>query len=125
MVSLSKNPREFYATLETIGKARKDEVIVSSELKKQLGLKDKQKIVAVAGLERSPYNSDEYWIKHYSVDKDYQNRGLATKLIDAVFTFADKRKVALKRSTPTEMGLKYLTEPINRAIQKSPNVKIY
>ncbi|KKM69580.1 hypothetical protein LCGC14_1449270 [marine sediment metagenome] len=88
-------------------------------------IRDKQKIVAVAGLQKNPYNEQEYWIKHYSVDMDYQNRGLATKLIDAVFIFADKHHIALKRSTPTEMGLKYLTEPIKRAMKKYPNVKIH
>lgn len=98
-----------------------------SEAKRELHfvIRDKKKIVAIAGLERSPYDSDEYWVKHYSVDENYRNMGHATELVDAVFAFADKHHVALKRSTPTEMGLKYLTEPIKRAMKKYPNVKIY
>ena len=98
-----------------------------SEAKRELHfvIRDKKKIVAIAGLERSPYNSNEYWVKHYSVDENYRNMGHATELVDAVFNFANKRRVALKRSTPTEMGLKYLTEPIKRAMKKYPNVKIY
>ncbi|KKK59995.1 hypothetical protein LCGC14_3028800, partial [marine sediment metagenome] len=84
-----------------------------SEAKNELHfvIRSGTRIIAIAGLEPSPY-SDEYWIKHYSVDENYRNMGYATQLIDAVFNFANKRNITLKRSTSTEMGQKYLTEPI-------------
>lgn len=84
----------------------------------------KGKVVGDLGLQVNPYEKDKYWLKHISVDPKFKNQGIATKLIDAMFKKAEKEKMGIQRSSPSEEGKKYLTDLMNRMKQKYPHVPV-
>jgi GNAT superfamily N-acetyltransferase/predicted nucleotidyltransferase len=83
-----------------------------------------KKIVAVAGIERSPYDKEPvFWIKHISVDPEYQGQRLASRLADSIFDYAKKNNAILQRSNYTKMGRERL-EPLFQKLQKKyPSVE--
>jgi len=87
-------------------------------------IRDGDKIIGIAGIEKNPYDSTEYWVKHYSVDPEYRNLKVGTRLVDEVFRFANKHGMSLKRSSPSEMGKRYLSKPIDRAKERYQSVKV-
>lgn len=81
------------------------------------------KIVGVLGIQRSPYDKQPiFWIKHISIDPDYQGKGLAERLIDSVFYYAKKHHVGLHRSSYSAIGKERLTRLFDRIKQKYPDV---
>ncbi|NJO65230.1 MAG: GNAT family N-acetyltransferase, partial [Richelia sp. RM2_1_2] len=82
------------------------------------------KIVGVAGIQRAPNLQPlVFWIKHISIDEKYRGQGIAEKLLDSVFDYADKHNVGLHRSSYSTMGKERLVKIFNRLTQKYPNVK--
>lgn len=87
-------------------------------------IKDGNKIVADAGVQENPYNDKQLWSKHFTVDPNYRNIGLATKLVDAVFDYASTHNYDLVRSIASLMGEKYLANVIDQAKEKYPELKV-
>ncbi len=83
---------------------------------------DGKKIVGVAGIEQNPRNQEEYWIKHVSIDPNYQGQKLAERLLEPVFAYAAKNKVKLKRSTYSTLGKERLERIFARLRQKYSGV---
>ena len=83
-----------------------------------------EKIVAIAGIQENPYNPKQLWSKHFSVDAEYRNLGLASKLIDSVFEYALKNHYVLVRSSSSEMGTEYLKHVIEKAKRKYPTLEV-
>lgn len=80
---------------------------------------DKDKIVAVGGLEPSPYKEDKgkiLWVKHVSVDPAYKGRGIARSIIEAMYKYALERHMKLRPSSFTQQGqiLKPIFQRLNQ-----------
>lgn len=82
------------------------------------------KVIADAAIEISPYDANEVWLKHVFVDEDFRNKGLSQKLIDAIFKFCLDSNRTLQRSSPTDMGAKYLPQVFDKLKQKYPSVSV-
>lgn len=82
-----------------------------------------KKIVAMAGLQINPYNTNMLWIKHISVDENYRQNGLATQLIKGCFEYAQTHNLILKNSSYSEMGEQYIHKIFDRVKELYPNVK--
>lgn len=85
---------------------------------------DGKRIVSNLALQENPYDDSEYWLKHVSVDEDYRNRGLATELYQKAVELARKNGKAIKRSSSSDMGQKYLSHVVDRIKQDNPDVEI-
>jgi ribosomal protein S18 acetylase RimI-like enzyme len=69
---------------------------------------DGKKVVADAGLQVSPYDSGEMWVKFISVDPKYRNMGLARRLVERIFPYIEERGLSFEVSSYSEMGELYL-----------------
>jgi len=85
---------------------------------------DGRRVVSSLALELNPYDDREFWLKHVIVDEDYRNRGLASELYQAAVDYARNQNKAIKRSSSTVMGQKYLSHVVDRIKAKNFDVEI-
>jgi len=99
--------------------------LVFSEISREIHFVafDKKKIIAVGGLEESPYEKDILWIKHISVDPDYQGQRIATSIMERFYQYAMDNNKKLKHSSFTKQGQR-LKPIVHRFDQKYPGVSI-
>ena len=83
---------------------------------------DGKQIVGAAGLEKSPYEENVYWMKYVEVDSRVREKGIASKLIQAMFDFARKRKTRLRSSSYSDMGDLRLKKVVDRVRTEYPDV---
>ena len=73
-------------------------------------------VVAMAGLQNSPYEKDIIWIKFISVDPNYQGMGLSRKILEFMYEWASTNHIKLKSSDFSDQGearLKHIHEQLN------------
>jgi ribosomal protein S18 acetylase RimI-like enzyme len=86
---------------------------------------DNNKVVGNLAIQLSPYNKAELWLKHVTVDQEYQNQGIATNLAEMLFKYLELRpELYLLRSSPSEMGTKYFSGIMHRLIIAYPHIKV-
>lgn len=85
---------------------------------------DGKKVIGVLGIQKSPYEKNTMWLKYVSVDEQYRNQGIAKSLLEKLYQKATKEGFTIKRSTPTEMGKKYLTNIHKKLQDKYKKVKV-
>lgn len=83
---------------------------------------DERRIVGVAGLEKSPYEDNVYWIKYVEVDEKYREQKIARKLIEAIFDFARQRKTNLRNSSYSVLGELHLQRIFDQMQTQHPDV---
>lgn len=73
------------------------------------------RIVGISGLQVNPYNEDELWVQHVSIEEDYRGRGLASRLVEAVYAYALEHKKKVTPSSFTQLGqrLKHVFERLD------------
>jgi GNAT superfamily N-acetyltransferase len=67
-------------------------------------VKEGGKIVAIAKIQKSPYEENLFWANYICVDPKYQGRGHATRLVREILQFAKDHGVAIKNSFYTKEG---------------------
>lgn len=79
---------------------------------------DGDKPVGVAGVhfERGEERVISVWF--VTVDPEYRNQGIGSKLADMVFAWAGERGLRVRSSTYTELGAAYIKGAFERAAQK-------
>jgi len=85
---------------------------------------DQGKIISSLALQSNPYDDTELWLKHVVVDEEYRNRGLASELYQMAVDYARNQSKAIKRSSATDMGQKYLSHVVDRIKRKNTDVEI-
>jgi len=85
---------------------------------------DGRRVVSSLALQTNPYDDSEFWLMHVVVDEDYRNRGLASELYQAAVDYARDQGKAIKRSSATEMGQKYLSHVVDKIKKKNSDVEI-
>jgi ribosomal protein S18 acetylase RimI-like enzyme len=92
--------------------------LIVSEMMREthIAILDGKKVVADAGLQISPYDSGEIWIKFIAVDPEYHNMGLSKRLVERVFRYIEERNLKFVTSSYSEMGEKYLKPFIDNYI---------
>lgn len=83
-----------------------------------------RKLVSSLALQLNPYDESEFWLKHIEVDERYRNRGLASQLYQAAVDYARDQKKAIKRSSPSDLGKKYMPSVVDRIKKNNPDVEI-
>jgi len=53
------------------------------------------------------------WLSYVSVDPDYKNKGIATKLLDLTFKFAAEKKINVLMSGYTQEGWDYIRDKVH------------
>lgn len=83
-------------------------------------------VVGDLGLQQSPYKAEEdvLWLKHVSVDTNYRQRGIATRLLEASIRHAHEARKVLQLSSYSEDGKLYLKPLIARLRKEFPVVSI-
>ncbi len=81
-------------------------------------VKNKQEIVALGELEKTPYNANTYWIKFLSVDPKHQGKGYASILAEEIFKFAKEKNISLESSSYTDEGQQKLKTLFNKLAEK-------
>lgn len=79
-------------------------------------------IISNLALQQNPYDDSELWLKHVSVDGRYRNKGLATELYTKAVNYARSQNKSLKRSSPSEMGAKYLSNVVDKIKKENPGL---
>ena len=88
-------------------------------------IKINNEIVALSKLsERSTeyFKENTYAISFVSVDKKFQGKGYASKLLEEIFLFAKKHKIHLQNSSYSNEGEEKLYEVVQRLRKKYPEV---
>ena len=80
-------------------------------------------IVALAGLQKDPYQSKNLWISFISVGPKYQSNRYASRLVEEIFSFAKNNDYSLHESAYSEDGLQKLKKIVNK-FAKETKVKI-
>lgn len=81
-------------------------------------------ILAAGGLEKNPRDESIWWIKHVSVDTNYQSQGFARQIFEAMFKYAIKHHIKLQPSAFTKMGQDRLLHIYNDLRSKYPQAVI-
>lgn len=63
-----------------------------------------KRIVGIAGLQVNPYNTEQLWVQHVSVEEAHRGAGYAGKIIDAVYAYAVEHGKRVTPSSFTELG---------------------
>lgn len=62
------------------------------------------RIVGIAGLQVNPYNTDNLWVQHVSVEDGHRGNGFAAKLIEASYAYAVEKKLKVEPSAFSLLG---------------------
>ena len=79
--------------------------------------KNESTITGIAELQINPYDETNLWIKHISVDPEFQNQGNSKTLLTEIFAFAKEKGLSLTVSTYSEQGEKFLKQTIDQLSQ--------
>lgn len=71
-------------------------------------------IVALSELQTDPWKKDNFWLKFVSVDPKYQNKGYATKVIDALFQYTKGKQCSLEVSSYSDDGAQKIQKVIEQ-----------
>lgn len=85
---------------------------------------DGEKLIGDLAIQENPYNKDQIWLKHVSIDPNYRNQKIATKLYDMLFSYLEQSGHNLVRSSPSDLGKLYIPSIIQKMKQKYPNVNV-
>ncbi len=80
-------------------------------------VENENKIIGIAGLGKDPYKEKNLWVKFVSVDPAYQNHGAASKLLEAIFTYAKENGYSLQTSRYTDVGILKLRKKVHELAQ--------
>lgn len=86
---------------------------------------DGKKLIADLSVQVNPYNHKQLWLMHIAVDPAYQNKGLATKLLEELFRYLKLRDLELVRSSPSDQGKLYIQPVMQRLRDKYPEVVVH
>lgn len=75
---------------------------------------DGDKVVGNLAIELNPYDENEYWMKHVSVDPMHQNKGISKELIRLMFEFLKQSGKKVSISIYSEEGLLYVKHVIEK-----------
>lgn len=75
-------------------------------------------IAGIAHIRKSPYIDNTYWLSYLSVNHEYQNRGVASKLSDFVFRWFKDNNIQFESSSYTEEGFLKLKPLFNKLAVK-------
>lgn len=83
-------------------------------------IKDTNNIIGLCELEKSPFSYEEktFWLKFFSIDPEYQNKGHSRKLAEEVFKFVKEQGYKIQGSQYSEQGKEKLRELFNEMAQK-------
>lgn len=81
-------------------------------------IKENDLVVGLAHIRKSPYTENTWWLSYLSIDKDYQNKGYASKLTDYIFKWFNKNNLNFETSSYTEEGMIKLKPLFNKLAQK-------
>jgi Acetyltransferase (GNAT) family. len=70
----------------------------------QVVLYEGARIVGAAGLQINPWNTENVWVQHVSVEEAHRGKGFAAKLIEAVYTYAVENKLRVEPSAFSLLG---------------------
>lgn len=77
-------------------------------------------VVGIAELEKNPYEKNIFWIKHISVDPDFQGQGYASRIAREIFSFAHKNNFTLEASSyRSDEGFEKLRPLLNRLSEET------
>lgn len=62
------------------------------------------RIVGAAGLQINPWNTENVWVQHVSVEEGHRGKGLAAKLIEAVYAYAVENNLKVEPSAFSQLG---------------------
>lgn len=82
------------------------------------------KLIGTLGIQTSPYDPDELWLKHIVVHKDHRRQGVAKVLLAALFEHAQRTGQAIKRSSPSPLGAAHLPSIYAVLTATYPNVQV-
>jgi ribosomal protein S18 acetylase RimI-like enzyme len=86
---------------------------------------DGQKLIADLSIQQNPYDKKQIWLMHIAVDPAYQNKGLATRLLEELFKYLKIRDLELVRSSPSDDGKLYVQPVMQRLRAKYPEVVVH
>jgi GNAT superfamily N-acetyltransferase len=84
-------------------------------------VKEEDKIIGIAELEKSSYEENVFWIKFASVDLKYQGMGYGRKLMEEIFRFAKEKGITLEASSYSQDGWNKL-KPLQNKLAKEMGV---
>lgn len=70
----------------------------------QIVLYEGARIVGAAGLQINPWQTENVWVQHVSVEEAYRGKGFAAKLIEAVYAYAVDNKLKVEPSAFSALG---------------------
>ena len=86
---------------------------------------DGKKLIADLSIQANPHDKRQIWLMHIAVDPAYQNKGLATKLLEELFRYLKIHDLELVRSTPSDQGKLYIQPVMQRLRAKYPEVVVH
>ena len=85
---------------------------------------EQDKLVGSLALQQSPWNSAILWVKHVSVDRDFQNRGIAKQLLAMTFEHALSVDKVLEFSSFSNEGKRFLKPAVLRLQDEFPTLQV-
>ncbi len=85
---------------------------------------DKGMIIAVGSTEKNPYNQDEIWLKHISVDDRFKKRGYGTAILREIMRDVAESGKILAPSSFTVEGYKALGHVYPALHREFPSLRI-
>lgn len=80
-----------------------------------------KKIVGVGGVQVNPYNKEQLWLKHVSVDPKFEGKGIARKIIESIYKWATEHNLKVAPSTYSQKGASTIKSTIDRMGAQYPN----
>jgi GNAT superfamily N-acetyltransferase len=81
-------------------------------------------LIGTLAIQTNPYNDNEIWLKHIVVHKEHRQKGVAKRLLSALFSHAQLTGQVIKRSSPSALGAAYLPGIYAALTNAYPNVRI-
>lgn len=85
-------------------------------------VKEKDTIVGIAVLNKSPFRDKTFWLMSVDIDPKYQGKHYSTKLLEEIFKFTKEQKFSLELSGYTNKDAKDKLERLFNEFSKKYNV---
>lgn len=82
--------------------------------------RDGMKIVGDLALQKIPHEEDAFWIQHVTVDPEYQNQGIAKRMLWKAAEYALEAGCRLESSSFSSAGADYLLRTIDAINDEHP-----
>ena len=83
-----------------------------------------ERIVGVTSLQINPYNRSQVWVMGVSVDPQFQNQGIAGRMLRELFVWAEHTQHEISLSSFTDQGQQYLVGVLSRLAHAHPRVSV-